>query len=552
MNEDHHRDAAVPARSPNEGIKQNSEGLRGTLAHALPDELTGALSDDDGILVKFHGMYLQDDRDERAGRMRRRLDKAYAFMIRLRLPGGVCSPAQWQTLNAIADAYGNGTMRLTTRQTFQFHGIIKHNLKATLKTIDGALLDTLAACGDVNRTVMAAPDPERSALHKAAYELAKRLSDAFLPQTGAYREIWLDGEKIIHTPDPLYGETYLPRKFKIGIAVPPYNDVDVFTQDLGFVALSEAGGKKGAALKGWNVLVGGGMGTTHGDSETHPRLGSVLGACAPDAALAFARAVITVQRDYGNRTVRKLARTKYTIDRLGAPAFKQLVEERAGLALMPPQEVAFLHNRDRYETVKGDDGRLYKTLFVENGRLTAPMRAAMVRALPHVEEIRLTPNQNLTLVCRTAKDLALAEAALAEDFPAASRLRAAAMACVALPTCSLALAESERYLPTLITKLEGLLAAHGLEDKPITVRMTGCPNGCARPFVAEIGFVGRALGRYDMHLGGDASGARLARLYRQNLSEEEILALLAPLFERYARAGAKPSFGDFALEHAVF
>ncbi len=537
--------------SVNEGLKSGSNHLRGTLADSLTQDLTGAISDGDAQLIKFHGMYLQDDRDLRPERAGKKLDKAHSFMIRLRLPAGVCSPQQWLQLDSIADDYGNGTLRLTTRQTFQFHGIIKRNLKATLQAIDKALLDTLAACGDVNRTVMGAPVPEISALHAAAYDLAKDLSDYFLPQTGAYREIWLDGEKIspeVPEHEPIYGSTYLPRKFKIGIAVPPHNDVDVFTQDLGFTAVADANN----TLLGWNVSVGGGMGTTHGDPQTYARAADWLCFCLPHQARAVAEAVITTQRDNGNRVTRKLARTKYTIDTMGLAAFRAEVEKRFGEALPNAKPVHFDHNSDRYGRITGDDGLGYQTLFIENGRLTPALRAgvlALAQLLQqHGGHFRLTPNQNLMLAAVPLPvwpqiDALIAQHNLQQN---ASPVRRNSMACVSLPTCALALAESERYLPSFIDAFEQVLAQQGLAEQDITLRMTGCPNGCARPFVAEIALVGRAPERYNVLLGGSATGHRVNTLYAENLNQNEIFAALTPLLSRYASERIpNERFGNF-------
>jgi sulfite reductase (NADPH) hemoprotein beta-component len=542
--------------SRNERIKEASGYLRGTLAEGLTEVATGAISDDDQQLVKFHGMYLQDDRDLRPERTRKKLEKAFAFMIRLRIPGGGCTPAQWLQLDEIARTYANGTLRLTTRQTFQYHGVIKSNLKSTMQAIDAALLDTLAACGDVNRNVLASTNPHPSQAHRAAYALATAISERLLPHTPAYREIWLDGEKIAggeeEVVEPVYGRTYLPRKFKTVIAVPPSNEVDVFAQDLGFIAILDEAG----ALQGWNVTVGGGMGMTHGEPDTYPRTADLLGFCAPEDALAVAEAVVTVQRDWGDRTNRKHARLKYTIEDRGLDAFRAEVERRTGATLGPPRPFRFESNGDRYGWVEGDDGRLHLTLFVENGRLRdipgGPSLLTGMRRIAesHDGEFRLTANQNVIVANVRPENRAGIEALVAEHglTSHAGALRRNAMACVALPTCGLALAESERYLPALVTDLEERLALHGLAEDEITIRMTGCPNGCARPYIAEIGLVGKGPGRYNLYLGGAFDGSRLSKLYAEDVDDAGIVAALDPLFAAYARErGTGERFGAFAI-----
>jgi sulfite reductase (NADPH) hemoprotein beta-component len=545
--------------SRNERIKEASAYLRGTLAEGLTDIVTGAITEDDQQLVKFHGMYLQDDRDLRAERTKKKLEKAYSFMIRLRIPGGVCTPAQWLQLDRIAQDYANGTLRLTTRQTFQFHGVIKSNLKATMKAIDAALLDTLAACGDVNRNVLASTNPHQSRAHKAALDLARSISEHLLPQTAAYREIWLDGEKVVGGEDvvePVYGRTYLPRKFKTVVAVPPSNEVDIFAQDLGFIAILDEAGE----VKGWNVTVGGGMGMTHGEEDTYPRTADVMGFCRPEDALAVAEAVVTVQRDWGDRTLRKHARLKYTIEDRGLEAFRAEVERRIGKALGKPQPFRFDNNGDRYGWVEGEDGRSHLTLFIENGRLRdIPGGPSLMTGFRHIAEVhdgefRLTANQNV-IVANVSPEKRPEIEALVEEYGLTSHataLRRNAMACVALPTCGLALAESERYLPSLVTALEERLRLRGLGEDEITIRMTGCPNGCARPYIAEIGLVGKGPGRYNLYLGGAFDGSRLSKLYAADLQHDEIVSALDPLFAAYAH-GRKPAegFGDFVIRSGL-
>jgi sulfite reductase (NADPH) hemoprotein beta-component len=541
--------------SRNERIKEASDYLRGTLAEGLREEITGAIIEDDQQLVKFHGMYLQDDRDLRSERTRKKMEKAFAFMIRVRISGGVLSGAQWLALDQVARDYGNGTMRLTTRQTVQLHGIIKSNLKATLKQIDAVLLNSIAACGDVNRNVMCNVLAEQSGAHAAAIELARAVSDHLLPRTPAYREIWLDGEKIAGGEDevvePIYGKTYLPRKFKVVVAVPPSNDVDIFAHDLGYIAILD--GKGGVA--GWNVTAGGGMGMTHGEPDTYPRTADVMGFCATKDAVAIAEAVVTVQRDWGDRVNRKHARLKYTIEDRGLDAFRAEVEKRAGVQLSPPQPFTFTSTGDRYGWSDGADGRSHLTLFVQNGRLLDSANAKQLSALrqiaqSHDGDFRITPNQNLIVANipaerRTEIHWIAKEAGLLAPW---SGLRRNSMACVALPTCGLALAESERYMPDLLIALDERLAAHGLSADDIVIRMTGCPNGCARPYLAEIGLVGKGPGRYNLYLGAAYDGSRMNKLYAEDLEHGTIVAALDPIFAAYATDRQKGErFGDFTI-----
>ena len=541
--------------SANERIKEASNYLRGTLAEGLRDRVTGAIVDDDAQLVKFHGMYLQDDRDLRAERTRKKLEKAFAFMIRVRIPGGVCTPQQWLALDRVGVDYGNGTLRLTTRQTVQLHGVIKSNLKTTMKAIDDAVLGSIAACGDVNRNVMCNPNPFQSRAHAAAIDLANAISSHLTPRTPAYREIWLDGERIAGGDDdvvePIYGKTYLPRKFKTVVAVPPSNDVDVFAQDLGFIAVLDAAG----AVVGWNVTVGGGMGMTHGEPDTYPRTADTLGFCETADAVALAEAVVTVQRDWGDRSNRKHARLKYTIEDRGLAAFRAEVERRTGKPLQLARPVQFTSTGDRFGWTEDGDGRAHLTLFIENGRVQDLPSKTMLTGLRRIAEIhtgdfRITANQNLIIAGVTKEQRASIEALAIEHglVGAQSGLRRNSMACVALPTCGLAVAESERYLPTLIDALDDRLAAYGLSNDDIVIRMTGCPNGCARPYLAEIGLVGKGPGRYNLYLGAAFDGSRLSKLYEEDLDHAGIVAALDPLLAAYAAGRSNGErFGDFVI-----
>ncbi len=541
------------ARSRNEDIKEASRALRGTLAAGLAAQETGAVAEDDTQLTKFHGIYLQDDRDLRPERTRRRMEKAFSFMARVRIPAGQISAAQYLALDAIARERGNGSLRLTTRQTIQFHGIIKSNLRPAMQALHASLLDTIAACGDVNRNVIASVHAGRSGAHAAAAALAAALSAHLLPQSRAWHEIFLDGEKVPAgeaEPEPIYGRTYLPRKFKIAIAVPPQNDVDVLAHDLGFVAVVEDG-----VVTGWNVTAGGGMGMTHGEPDTFPRAADVIGFCVTDQVPTLAEAVVTTQRDWGDRADRKHARLKYTIERRGLAAFVAEVERRAGFALAPARPVAFSGTGDVLGWVRRADGAWDFGLFVENGRVGGAL-AEGVRALAaaHAGGFVLTPNQNLVVAGIAAAARPAIEAILVRHGLGgeASVLRRHAMACVALPTCGLALAESERALPGLVTLLEAEMAAAGLAEAPITLRMTGCPNGCARPYLAEIGLVGTGPDAYNLYLGAAADGTRLNKLYRRSLPASAVVEALRPLLRAYAeeRHGAE-SFGDYVIRAGV-
>ncbi len=541
------------AHSDVERIKAASRLLRGTLERSLADPLTGALAEDDTQLSKFHGIYQQDDRDLRSERTRQRLEPAYSFMIRARVPAGLLTPEQWLDLDRIARDHAGETIRLTTRQAVQLHGVIKTELKETIRHINAAMLDTIAACGDVNRNVMAPALPTLSALHGEVEAYARSLSDHLTPATRAYHEIWLDGEKVAGAEEePIYGETYLPRKFKTAFVVPPQNDVDVYAQDLGFVAIAERG-----RLAGFNVTVGGGMGMSHGEPKTYPRLAEVLGFVEPGAVNRVGEAVVTTQRDFGDRGNRKHARLKYTIDDRGLDWFRAEVERRANVTFDPARPFCFTGNGDTYGWQKDDRGLWHYTLFVENGRIRDAGTRRLLSGLreiaaAHDGVFRLTPNQNLVIsevgdAGKAGIDELLARYGIAKDA-AASALRRHSMACVGLPTCGLAMAESERYLPSLIDRLEKLVADRGLRDVPITIRMTGCPNGCARPYIAEIGLVGKGPGRYNLYLGAGFSGDRLNAPYRENIDEAEIIAELEPLIDAFAAGrDADEHFGDFLV-----
>ena len=553
---DRSRDLSQPMEKlgPDETLKANSDQLRGKIRQGLRDEITGAVPADETKLMKFHGIYQQDDRDIRDERRRQKLEPAFSFMARVRLPGGVCSPSQWLKLDELGRAYGGGTLRLTTRQTFQLHRVLKKNLEPAIQGLRDVLLDTKAACGDDCRGVMCSVNPELSALHAEVYAHAKRASDHAIPKTGAYREIWYGEERteVVGPEEPLYGRTYMPRKFKIGFVIPPVNDIDVYAQDLGFIAIISKG-----KLKGFNVAIGGGMGRTDQAPHTYPRLADVIGFITPDKVLAAVDAVMQVQRDYGDRLDRGRARFKYTVDDKGLDWVKAEIEARLGSAFGPVERYTFTTNSDQYGWVRGEDGREHCTLFIENGRIINNEDRPLMDGLREIARIhqgtfRITPNQNLVIADVVPEKRAAIEALMQQygldTLNRGSALRLNSMACVAMPTCGLAMAESERYLPGLVGKIETILAAHKLQDEPITIRMTGCPNGCARPYIAEIGLTGRAPGKYNLYLGGGFHGQRLNKMVLENAAEGPILALLDTVIGHFARdRRSEERFGDFAI-----
>lgn len=544
-----------------EELKLESNYLRGSLTQSLANRITGGLPELDNRLLKFHGSYMQDDRDYRNERQKQKLEPYYQFMLRVVTPGGVSTSEQWLVMDELADKYGTGSLRLTTRQAFQLHGVLKWNLKQTIQEINQAMLTTLAACGDVSRNVMCNPNPYQSDIHSEVFYWSQQLTTHLAPKTPAYHEIWLDGEKVVDGQEqiddpvevePIYGPVYLPRKFKIGIAVPPSNDIDVYSQDLGLIAIVE-----NDKLIGFNVSVGGGMGMTHGDNNTYPQLARVIGFVTPDRILDLAEKTVTIQRDYGNRSVRKNARFKYTIDRHGLDWFVEELQERLGWELQPARPFHFDHTGDRYGWIKGKDGKWNLTLYVQSGRIVDSDGYKLKTALReiakiHTGDFRLTANQNLMIAnidkkSKTKIAALLKEYGIAEDSHY-SALRRSALSCVALPTCGLAMAEAERYLPSLIDKLEPILEEAGLGDKEINIRMTGCPNGCARPALGEIAFIGKSPGKYNMYLGASFTGDRLSKLYRENIGEEEIIDTLKPIINHYAAERKKGEhFGDFVI-----
>lgn len=540
----------------NEYLKVNSNYLRGTLAESVANPVTGAVADDDTQITKFHGFYMQDDRDIRGERKAQKLEPKHTFMLRARVPGGVINMQQWLAIDDIAKELTDyNSIRLTTRQTFQYHGILKRDLKPLIKGLYASKLDAIAACGDVNRNVMATTNPIETRLQQEVHDWSVKISEHLLPKTRAYFELWLDEEKVDHgdaEQEPVYGKTYLPRKFKIAVAVPPYNDVDISANDLSFIAIADENG----GLAGFNVAAGGGMGSTHGDVNTYPQLTRVLGFIKTQDTLDFAQAVMLTQRDNGNRYDRKRARTKYTVDTMGVDAFREATEKHAGKKFEAARDYEFTSQGDRFGWVEDVNGNAHLTIFLEAGRIVDDEGRTIKTGLReiakvHTGEYRMTANQNI-MIANVAPEKKAEIEGLCRKFGLLGKVLSPIMlnsiTCVALPTCALAMAESERYLPRLIEKMDVLAEKHGIADQEIVTRMTGCPNGCGRPFLSEIGFVGKGPGKYNMYLGADGRGTRLNQMYKENIGEDEILTELDGLFGRYSKERESAErFGDYVV-----
>jgi sulfite reductase (NADPH) hemoprotein beta-component len=557
MSEKHPGPLVVEGKlSDAERLKKQSNYLRGTILEDLDNGLTGGFTGDNFLLIRFHGMYQQDDRDIRAERAAQKLEPRHAMMLRCRLPGGIITPTQWLAIDKFAtDKTLYGSIRLTNRQTFQFHGILKKNVKPTHQMLHEVGLDALATANDVNRNVLCTSNPVESELHQEAYEWAKKLSEHLLPQTRAYAEIWWDQEKVATTDqEPILGKTYLPRKFKTTVVVPPHNDVDLHANDLNFIAIAENG-----KLIGFNLLVGGGLSIEHGNKATYARTASEFGYLPVEKILDVAAAVVTTQRDWGNRTDRKNAKTKYTLERVGVETFKAEVEKRAGLTFEPIRPYEFTTRGDRIGWVKGIDKKWHLTLFIENGRLLdypgRPLKRGIAEiAKVHQGDFRLTANQNLIVAGVPEAQKAQIEAIAREHglMEAVTPQRENSMACVAFPTCPLAMAEAERFLPSFVSKVEEIMHRHGVGEEHIVLRVTGCPNGCGRAMLAELGLVGKAPGRYNLHIGGNRIGTRIPRMYRENITENEILASIDELVARWAsERTADEGFGDFVIRAGI-
>jgi sulfite reductase (ferredoxin) len=547
-------DGELDGLSEVERIKLESGGLRGTLPHELASD-ADHLSGEARQLIKFHGSYEQEDRDARKERKQAGLGPAYQFMVRSKVPGGVLTAAQYLVHDELAERLGNGTLRITTRQGIQLHGVVKGDLRAAIAGLNDALVTTLGACGDVVRNVVGCPAPLPGGAREQALAIVREISDRFLPATRAYHELWVDGEKVTDgeteaAVDPVYGDQYLPRKFKIGFAFPDDNCTDVHTNDLGLLVI-----ERGGRLAGFNLLVGGGLGRTHGKTVTYPRLAEPLGFATPDEVFEVATAIVEVQREHGNRVDRRRARLKYLLDERGIEWFRAEVERLLGRPLAAPLPVAVTGVHDHLGWHRQGDGRWFFGIFVENGRiadtpalrLRSALRAVARRFAPG---FNLSTQQNVLLTGIAEDDRASVERLLAEHglvpLHQISGPRRWSMACPALPTCGLALAESERVLPAVMDRLDTELARLGLAGEPVTVRMTGCPNGCARPYSAELAFVGRSLGKYAVWLGGSAEGTRLAKPWADLVPLDELVPTVLPLFERFARERSPgETFGDF-------
>ena len=542
----------------NERLKRESKNLRGTIVEDLQDRITGGFTKDNFQLIRFHGMYQQDDRDIRAERAKQKLEPLHNVMLRARMPGGIITPKQWLAIDKFAEENTSyGSLRLTTRQTFQFHGVLKPNIKLMHQTLNSIGIDSIATAGDVNRNVLCTTNPVESELHQEAYEWAKKISEHLLPKTRAYAEIWLDGEKLETTDEePILGSNYLPRKFKTTVVIPPQNDVDVHANDLNFIAIANNG-----KLVGFNVLVGGGLAMTHGDTATYPRKADDFGFVSLEKTLDVAAAVVTTQRDWGNRSNRKNAKTKYTLDRVGVDVFKAEVEKRAGIQFEASRPYELTERGDRIGWVDGIDGKHHLALFIENGRLldypAKPLKTGVAEiAKIHQGDFRMTANQNLIVAGVPAEqkdqiEQIAREHGLIDDGH--SEQRKNSMACVAFPTCPLAMAEAERFLPEFVTEIEGVLKKHHLpKDDNIIFRVTGCPNGCGRAMLAEIGLIGKAPGRYNFHLGGNRSGTRVPKMYKENITDRQILSEIDELVGRWATERQEnEGFGDFTIRAGI-
>ena len=544
-------EAPVKPLTRNEELKSSFPTLNGTIAAALADASTDHFTPEDYEFLKFHGCYQQDDRDAR------KAGKKYIMMVRSRVPGGVMTANQWRVFDDLASRYGNNTLRITTRQTIQFHGIVKSNLRAVIHGINESLLSTLAACGDVCRNVLAPPTPAYTPAREQVFEDCKKIVAALAPKTPAYHDIWVNGQQLDlngeNQPfaDPLYGKTYLPRKFKVAFVIPPVNDLDVFTNDVGFIAIVEHD-----KLIGYNICIGGGMGRSHGNEATYPRLADVIGFLPREKTVDVTKAVLTIHRDFGDRTDRKHARLKYVIAERGVAWARAELEQRAGFKLAPPKHYRLTTTADLLGWRRAVDGSWFLGLFVDTGRVKDAGGYKLKTGLRHVAdsfpnvEFRLTANQNVIIANVAEADRHAINTLLAaygvKTENQTSILHAASMACPALPTCGLALAESERSLPGFIDRLEKLLAEAGLAGEEIIIRSTGCPNGCARPYMAEIAFVGKAPGRYQVWLGGDVTGTRLNRIWKDMIKDTELENEFRPVFQRFA--GERHSgerFGDW-------
>lgn len=547
--------APTPKLSQVEGVKQASALLRGSIAETLNSDLV-KFTEDEYNLLKFHGTYQGYDRDSATELKQQKAEKKWEFMVRARIPAGRLTSRQYLDLDALADRRANHTIRITTRQAIQFHGVVKSDLKGTIADINATMITTLGACGDVVRNVTAMPAPVRSPVTERLAADAKRISDHLLPHTRAYHEIWLDGEQVLGEPEiePIYGTTYLPRKFKIGLGVPEDNSVDVLTNDLGIVALYE-----GDTLVGYNFAVGGGLGMTHNKPKTYPRLASFVAFVEPDDLIKAVEAVVVVQRDHGDRTNRRHARLKYTIDERGLPWFKSEMERVLGRTLEDPRPMPPFQVADHLGWHEQGDGLWYLGLAIPSGRVqdtdTVKLRTALREVATRFQPaLVLMPTQDLILADIREEDRAGIERTLrdhgvqfAEELLPVHRW---SLACPALPTCGLALTEAERIRTPMIDRIAEVMARYGLAQERLSIRITGCPNGCARPYAGDIGLVGRMPGHFALYVGGDFECTRLNWKLLDRVPEDDVPETLAPLFAEFAaqrdRGGDRgEGFGDF-------
>jgi sulfite reductase (ferredoxin) len=534
-----------------ETAKRNGRHLRGSIAETLASGATH-FEHDDIQLLKFHGTYQQDSRDQRRGRESAGEEKAYSFMVRVAIPAGAITGEQYLGLEQIANQHADGTLRVTTRQGFQFHGVLKGDLKATIAGINRDLLTTISACGDVQRNVMGCSAPLADADHAAVRAVAEALARELRPASKAYHEIWLDGEKQVSTAEeePFYGDRYLPRKFKVAVGLSVDNCVDIYSQDVGLLAIVTAG-----RIRGFNLLVGGGLGMTHHKADTTARLGRPLGFVPTAHGVEAVRLVASIFRDHGNRSDRRHARLKYLIAEWGIERFREEFQQRASFALGPAVEHPSLPFHDHLGRHRQPDGRFFYGVFIQSGRIVDTPGHALKTALHQVitrfrPGVRLTGQQNLLLTDLDARSVEVVETLLrrhgvtpALELSAARRF---SLACPALPTCGLAVAESERAIPGILDLFEAELTGLGLRDVPLTIRMTGCPNGCARPYTADLAFVGRSLNLYNIYVGGGLAGDRLVDLYRADVPTDELLPAVRPLLLRWAaERNDGEGLGDF-------
>lgn len=550
--------------SDNERLKRESHYLRGTILEDLENPLTGGFTGDNFQLIRFHGMYEQDDRDIRAERLEEKLEPLKFMLMRCRLPGGIIKPEQWIEIDKFAREYTYyQSIRLTNRQTFQYHGVPKGQLQPMHRLLHKIGLDSIATAADMNRNVLCTSNPIESELHQQAYEFAKKISEHLLPRSRGYFDVWIDGKKIESSEDvlkqedePILGKTFLPRKFKTAVAIPPLNDVDVYGNDMNFVAIQDDNGQ----LCGFNVLVGGGLSFEHGNTKTYPNVSLELGYVPLDKTLAAAEAIVTTQRDFGNRHDRKNARTRYTVQNMTLNGFRAEVEKRMGVKFEPIRPYEFTERGDRIGWVKGIDNNWHLTLFIESGRITdqpeKPLMTGMLEiAKVHKGDFRITANQNIIIANVAEKDKKTIEK-LAKQYGLmrddVTKQRENSMSCVAFPTCPLAMAEAERVLPDFISELDKVMAKHQVSEDYIITRITGCPNGCGRAMLAEIGLVGKAVGRYNLHIGGDRAGLRIPRLYKENITLEQIIQELDTLIGLWSKERSKnEAFGDFVIRKGI-